>query len=121
MRYERGRSQLSNVPEQYPSKYDFASLEEAYAFAGDRIEMVIASLSKPQISAPFSLMEEPEEAVSQPKPSGKARQGKAKSNSLSQYSDEDLDKMLNEVLSEEDYERAAEIRDEIKRRKAQEG
>ena len=67
------------------------------------------------------ILEEPEEAVSQPKPSGKARQGKAKSNSLSQYSDEDLDKMLNEVLSEEDYARAAEIRDEIKRRKAQEG
>ncbi len=67
------------------------------------------------------ILEEPEEAVSQPKPSGKSRPGKTKSNSLSQYSDEDLDKMLNEVLNEEDYERAAEIRDEIKRRKAQEG
>lgn len=43
---------------------DFATLEEAYAFAGDRIETVISSLSKPQISAPFSLMEEPEEADS---------------------------------------------------------
>ncbi len=67
------------------------------------------------------ILEEPEEAVSQPQPSGKSRPGKTKSNSLSQYSDEDLDKMLSEVLNEEDYERAAEIRDEIKRRKAQEG
>jgi len=67
------------------------------------------------------ILEEPEEAVSQPSSSAKSRKKKVKSNSLSQYSDEDLDKMLNEVLGEEDYERAAEIRDEIKRRKAQEG
>lgn len=36
--------------------------------------------------------------------------------SLSSYSVEDLRKMLDEVLSEENYERAAEIRDEIDRR-----
>ena len=35
---------------------------------------------------------------------------------LSQYSVDDLNKMLEEVLTEEDYERAAEIRDEIKKR-----
>lgn len=35
---------------------------------------------------------------------------------LSQYSDADLNQMLDEVLAEEDYERAAEIRDELKRR-----
>ena len=29
--------------------------------------------------------------------------------------------MLDEVLTDEDYERAAEIRDELKRRKAEEG
>lgn len=36
--------------------------------------------------------------------------------SLSSYSVEDLRKMLDEVLNEENYERAAEIRDEIDRR-----
>lgn len=36
--------------------------------------------------------------------------------SLSAYTVEDLRKMLDEVLSEENYERAAEIRDEIDRR-----
>lgn len=40
----------------------------------------------------------------------------AKGNSLSQYSEDDLNRMLREVLADEDYERAAEIRDEIKRR-----
>ena len=42
----------------------------------------------------------------------------ATGSALSQYSDDDLSKMLEEVLSDEDYERAAEIRDEIKRRKS---
>ncbi len=37
--------------------------------------------------------------------------------SLAAYSVEDLNKMLQEVLADEDYERAAEIRDEINRRK----
>ena len=37
-------------------------------------------------------------------------------NALSTYSDQDLSKMLADVLKEEDYERAAEIRDELKRR-----
>ena len=36
--------------------------------------------------------------------------------SLTTYSTEDLTQMLEDVLKEEDYERAAEIRDEIKRR-----
>jgi len=35
---------------------------------------------------------------------------------LSQYPVEDLEKMLNDVLDKEDYLKAAEIRDEIKRR-----
>ena len=38
---------------------DFDSLEEAYKAAAERIDAVIEGLSKPQISAPFSLMEEP--------------------------------------------------------------
>lgn len=37
--------------------------------------------------------------------------------SLSSYSVEDLSQLLDEVLAEENYERAAEIRDEINRRK----
>jgi len=41
-----------------------------------------------------------------------------KSGTLAQYSDADLNQMLDEVLAEEDYERAAEIRDEMKRREA---
>lgn len=36
---------------------------------------------------------------------------------LSSYSTEDLNKMLDEVLANEDYERAAQIRDEINNRK----
>jgi bifunctional DNase/RNase len=58
--------------------------------------------------------EEPEE-VPQEKPVMKG-----KGSSLSSYSVEDLNKLLNEVLDEEDYERAAEIRDEINRRKSEE-
>lgn len=42
-----------------------------------------------------------------------------KGGSLSTYSVEDLNKLLDEVLAEEDYERAAEIRDELNRRKSQ--
>ncbi len=42
-----------------------------------------------------------------------------KGNSLSSYSVDDLNKILEEVLAKEDYERAAEIRDEINRRKEQ--
>jgi len=37
-------------------------------------------------------------------------------NTLASYTVEDLNKMLEEVLSDEDYERAAKIRDEIQRR-----
>jgi len=35
---------------------------------------------------------------------------------LHTYSDESLNKLLDEVLKNEDYERAAEIRDELKSR-----
>lgn len=40
-----------------------------------------------------------------------------KKGSLSSYSVEDLSQLLDEVLAEENYERAAEIRDELNRRK----
>jgi hypothetical protein len=45
----------------------------------------------------------------------KSRRGK-RAKGLSSYSVEALSKMLDEVLGEENYERAAEIRDEIRRR-----
>lgn len=51
------------------------------------------------------------------RPSRPSRQPRG--NSLSGYSVADLNRMLEEVLAEEDYERAAEIRDEINRRKEQ--
>ena len=47
----------------------------------------------------------------------KRKQKKAgKDAALSQYSEEDLTQMLNDVLANEDYERAAEIRDELNKR-----
>ncbi len=60
---------------------------------------------------------EEEEGVTADNPEvGAAKKGK---NSLNTYSIEDLNRMLEEVLTEEDYERAAAIRDEINRRKEQ--
>lgn len=44
--------------------------------------------------------------------------GRQEKASLSSYSTEELQRMLEEVLNEENYERAAEIRDEIDRRKS---
>lgn len=55
--------------------------------------------------------EEGQEGVQEPATTG----GETKK-SLSSYSIDALNKLLSEVLSEENYERAAEIRDEIKRR-----
>ena len=52
----------------------------------------------------------------QPVSKKKSRRKKASGNTLSSYTLEDLNKMLEEVLSDEDYERAAKIRDEIQRR-----
>ena len=46
----------------------------------------------------------------------RALSSKSGGNTLSSYSVEDLNKMLEEVLGDEDYERAAKIRDEIQRR-----
>lgn len=50
------------------------------------------------------------------KPKRKRKKTKKEDAPLSQYSDDDLNKMLNSVLEEEDYERAAEIRDELAKR-----
>jgi len=73
------------------------------------------------------ILEDPEEEKNESSASGSSassstasssrkRQKKSKSTALSSYSEEDLTKMLEEVLGDEDYERAAEIRDELKRR-----
>ncbi len=52
------------------------------------------------------------------KPRPQKKEKAKKEGTLSQYSDDDLNQMLDDVLADEDYERAAEIRDEIKRRSA---
>ena len=57
-------------------------------------------------------------ASSSAKPKPKKKKKAKKEGTLSQYSDDDLNQMLDDVLADEDYERAAEIRDEIKRRSA---
>lgn len=73
------------------------------------------------------ILEDPEEGA--PKAGGpdaaapKKRRKKAtaktsaKNKGLASYSDGDLEEMLEEVLGKEDYERAAEIRDELNKRK----
>ncbi len=61
-----------------------------------------------------------EETEEQETPARSDRRGAVASTvkaSLSSYSIETLNQMLDEVLGEEDYERAAEIRDEINRRR----
>ncbi len=57
-----------------------------------------------------------EEQEPAPKPHRPARKDK---DSLSSYSEDALGKLLEEVLANEDYERAAQIRDEMNRRKSQ--
>ena len=57
-----------------------------------------------------------EEESAEAAPGGKGRSRGRRKKGLSSYSIEALSKMLDEVLGEENYERAAEIRDEIKRR-----
>ncbi len=67
------------------------------------------------------ILEDPEEedlAPAETRPvatgGGSARSG----NSLSTYSMEELNKLLEEVLANEDYEKAAQIRDELNKRKS---
>lgn len=70
-------------------------------------------------AAGIVLEESEEEAGERSRPTEKAVV-QSKGNSLSSYSIDDLNKLLDEVLAEEDYERAAEIRDELNRRKSEE-
>jgi len=64
--------------------------------------------------------EEENPQVEEKPKSGQVRKTRRKKttsgNTLASYTVEDLNKMLEEVLSDEDYERAAKIRDEIQRR-----
>jgi uncharacterized protein len=60
------------------------------------------------------VLEEPEET---PASTRKKPVAKTKASPLSAYSVDDLSKLLDEALGKEDYEHAARIRDEIKRRK----
>ncbi len=72
------------------------------------------------------ILEEPEEEPAEPSEGGKKTRRKKKkaisggAPSLASHSIEELEMMLKEVLGEEDYEEAAKIRDEIKRRKPEE-
>lgn len=63
-------------------------------------------------------IEDPEEQEVAGKAPAKKRTKakKAKTESLSEFPVEELTEMLNQVLADENYERAAQIRDEIKRR-----
>lgn len=63
------------------------------------------------------ILDESEEEAGEPVTIKKARGKKKEGNSLSNKSEDELNKMLEEVLADEDYEAAAKIRDEIDRRK----
>jgi uncharacterized protein len=58
-----------------------------------------------------------EEAEEKQVPASPATKRDRSGNSFNQYSVEALSKMLEEVLAEEDYEKAAKIRDEINKRR----
>ena len=57
-----------------------------------------------------------EETEEEGAPAEQRNQPASRPAALSSYSIDALNKMLEEVLAEENYERAAEIRDEIRRR-----
>ncbi len=64
------------------------------------------------------VLEEPEEKTATAKTGVRSRRkkGPAKGAALTTYSVDELNRLLEEVLSKEDYEQAAKIRDEINRR-----
>ena len=68
------------------------------------------------------VLEEPEGRAATAKTGGtrtRRKKGPAKGASLTTYSVDELNKLLEDVLSKEDYEQAAKIRDEINRRQEQ--
>lgn len=64
------------------------------------------------------VLEEPEETA-KTKTTRRSSAKKTKPAALTSYSLEELNQLLNKVLSNEDYEQAAKIRDEMNRRKTQ--
>lgn len=62
----------------------------------------------------------PAESPKAPANKKSKRKRATKGNTLSGYTADELSKMLEEVLADEDYERAAKIRDEIQRREGRE-
>ena len=67
------------------------------------------------------LEEEGDSPAEEMAPGESATEEPVKKESLDEYSMDSLKKLLDEVLAEENYERAAEIRDEINKRKEREG
>jgi uncharacterized protein len=67
------------------------------------------------------LEEEGDSPAEEMAPGESATEEPVKKESLDEYSMESLKKLLDEVLADENYERAAEIRDEINKRKEREG
>lgn len=66
------------------------------------------------------VLEEPEQAAAKKTRTKRSRTTKKeKPASLTSYSLEELNQLLEEVIANEDYEQAAKIRDEMKRRKEQ--
>jgi hypothetical protein len=66
------------------------------------------------------VLEEPEQATAKKERPKRSRAAKReKPASLTSYSLEELNQLLEEVIANEDYEQAAKIRDEMKRRKEQ--
>lgn len=66
------------------------------------------------------VLEEPEQASAKKSKPKRSKETKSdKPTSLTMYSLEELSQLLEEVIANEDYEQAAKIRDEMKRRKQQ--
>ena len=57
-----------------------------------------------------------DEGIKEEEATPKTKKKKQKSKTLQEYSTEELKKMLADVLAAEDYEKAAQIRDEINKR-----
>ena len=87
-----------------------------YEFILDAAGVILEDSDEDEESGEKSSAAEKPKATSSKK--GK-RKKSVSGNTLSSYTSTELTKMLEEVLSDEDYERAAKIRDEIKRREGQ--
>jgi len=61
-------------------------------------------------------LEEEEEDYAEMEPTPASSRGRRRKHSLTELSDDELNKLLEEVLEKENYEKAARIRDELNRR-----